>query len=254
MNENNDNIVFGRNPVIETLKGDRTVDKIYVLRGEREGSIKKIEAMARQDGIPVIETDKNKLETICKSTSHQGVVAFVTDFVYCTPEDILIDAKEKNEAPFIIVVDGINDPHNLGAIIRSANASGVHGIILPKRNACGLTSVVFKAAAGACEFMKISRVSNIATTVKYLKEQNVWIYAADGGSERANDLYKTDFSGAVAIVLGDEGHGISRLVKDESDFHVKIPMKGEISSLNVSVAGAVIMYEVVRQRGERFEK
>ena len=148
------------------------------------------------------------------------------------------------------MIDGITDPHNLGAVIRTANACGIHGVILPKRNTCGLTSVVFKAAAGACEFVKIARVSNIATTLKTLKENNIWIYAADGASPRAESLYQTDLKGPCAVVLGDEGKGISRIVSEESDFIVKIPMLGEISSLNLSVAGGVILYEILRQRGE----
>ena len=248
--EEKSNIVCGRNPVAEALRGNRTVEKIYVLRGPREGSIIKICAMARQKGIPVLEADRRKLESICRSDSHQGVVAFVTDFAYSSVEEILSSAKAEGETPFILVIDGITDPHNLGAVIRTANACGIHGVILPKRNTCGLTSVVFKAAAGACEFVKIARVSNIATTLKTLKENNIWIYAADGASPRAESLYQTDLKGPCAVVLGDEGKGISRIVSEESDFIVKIPMLGEISSLNLSVAGGVILYEILRQRGE----
>lgn len=242
-----ENVVFGRNPVAEALKSGRTIDKIFITKGEHEGSIIKIIAIAKEKGIPIIEVDRNKIENITKSSSHQGIMAFVTDYVYYTPEDIIAYAKEKGEAPFILILDGINDPHNLGAVIRTANACGIHGIILPKRNSCGLTSTVFKAAAGAVEYVKIARVVNITATLEFLKENNIWTYGADGSA--TGDIYHTDMKGAAAIILGDEGYGISRLVKEHCDFLVKIPMKGEISSLNVSVAGAVIMYEVIRQRG-----
>lgn len=242
-----DNIAYGRNPVAEAIRSGRTIDKIYITKGQHEGSIIKIIAMAKDKGIPIIEADKNKLESITKTTAHQGIMAFMTDYVYCTPEDIIAYAKEKGEPPFILIIDGINDPHNLGAVIRSANACGIHGIILPKRNTCGLTATVFKAAAGACEYVKISRVVNITSTLEFLKENNIWTYGADGAA--TDDIYHKDMMGAMALILGDEGYGISRLVKEHCDFLVKIPMKGEISSLNVSVAGAVIMYEVVRQRG-----
>ena len=245
----NENIVFGRNPVMEALKSGRTVDKIYVQRGEREGSVVKITAVARSGGVPVIEADRRKLESICGSQNHQGILAFTTDFEYCQAEEIIAAAKERGEQPFILLIDGITDPHNLGAIIRTANACGVHGIILPKRNTCGLTSTVFKAAAGACEYMKIARVPNTASAVRLLKENNIWVYSADANAADSSSLYQTDLKGPLAIVLGDEGKGVSHLVREESDFHIKIPMKGEISSLNVSVAGAVILYEAVRQRG-----
>ncbi|MDF2686153.1 MAG: rRNA methylase, putative, group 3 [Clostridia bacterium] len=242
-----ENIVFGRNPVAEALKSGRTIDKIFITKGLHEGSIIKIIAIAKEKGIPIIEVDRNKLENITKTSSHQGILAFVTDYVYNSLEDIIAYAKEKGEPPFILILDGINDPHNLGAVIRTANACGVHGIVLPKRNSCGLTATVFKAAAGAVEYVKIARVVNITATLEFLKENNIWTYGADGSA--TEDIYHTDMKGAVAIILGDEGHGISRLVKEHCDFLVKIPMKGEISSLNVSVAGAVIMYEVIRQRG-----
>lgn len=245
----NENIIFGRNPVMEALRGERTVEKIYILKGGREGSIIKICAMAKEKQIPVIETDRRKLEKISGTASNQGIAAIVNDFEYSSVRDILNFAESKNEKPFLVILDGVCDPHNLGAVIRTANACGVHGIIIPKRNSCALTSTVFKTAAGACEFMKIARVPNIATVINTLKKENIWIYAADGGDEAASDLYKTDMTGAIAVVLGDEGKGISELVKKESDFKIKIPMRGEISSLNVSVAGGVILYEILRQRG-----
>ena len=244
-NEDSENMVYGRNSVTETLRSGRTVDKLFVVKGEREGSIVRVIAMAKEKGIPVVEAEKAKLDSMTSSSSHQGVVAITTDFSYCEPEDILGYAEEKGEKPFIIVIDGINDPRNLGAIIRTANAAGVHGIILPKRGACGLTATVYKTAAGACEYMKIARVVNISAAIEFLKENNVWIYGTAGEAE--NDIYDTDLRGAVALVLGDEGSGLSRLVRERCDCLVKIPMAGEITSLNISVAAAVAMYEKVRQ-------
>ncbi len=242
-----ENIVCGRNSVIELLASERTVDKIFIRRGQREGSLLRIFAMAKERHIPVVEADKLKLDTMSGNANHQGVVAFATDFIYCSPDDIISFAVSRGEEPFILMIDGINDPHNLGALIRTAHAVGVHGIILPKRNACGLTASVYKAAAGSCEHVMISRVANIAETISYIKEKNIWVYGADGKAE--SDIYKTDFSGAVALVLGDEGRGISRLVRDRCDILVKIPMRENANSLNVSVAGGVLMYEIFRQRG-----
>ena len=204
--------------------------------------------MAREAGLVIVEADKAKLENICGSKNHQGILAFCTDYTYFSVEEILDYADERNEKPFLLVLDGIQDPGNLGALIRTANASGVHGIILPKRGACGLTAAVFKAAAGACEYVRLARVTNITDTIEQLKKRGVWIYGADGDAEK--DMYGTDFSGATAIVLGEEGKGLSRLVKEHCDFLTKIPMCGQINSLNVSVAGGVFMYEVFRQRKE----
>lgn len=244
-----ENIVAGRNPVSELLRSGRTVDKLYVAHGEREGSIVKIIAQARAMGIPVVEADKYKLESIAGTSNHQGVVAFATDYDYCDVDDIFAYAEEKGEKPFIVVLDGVTDPRNLGAIIRTAECCGVHGIIIPKRGCCGLTTTVFKAAAGACEYMKIAKVTNIAETISALKERGVWTYAADGDGDC--DLYSTDLAGSTAVVLGDEGKGISPLVRRRCDGVISIPMFGKINSLNVSVAGAVLMYEVVRRKREK---
>lgn len=244
-----ENIVAGRNPVSELLRSGRTVDKIYVAHGEREGSIVKIIAQARAMGIPVVEADKYKIESIAGTSNHQGVVAFATDYDYCDVDDIFACAEEKGEKPFIVVLDGVTDPRNLGAIIRTAECCGVHGIIIPKRGCCGLTTTVFKAAAGACEYMKIAKVTNIAETISALKERGVWTYAADGDGDC--DLYSTDLAGSTAVVLGDEGKGISPLVRRRCDGVISIPMFGKINSLNVSVAGAVLMYEVVRRKREK---
>lgn len=241
-----DSIVFGRNSVSEVLRSGRTVDKVLVLRGEREGSVVRIIATAKEKGIPVVEADKQKLDSITKSGNHQGVVAFTTEYTYCEPEDIISYALEKGEKPFILVIDGINDPMNLGAIIRSAEICGVHGIILPKRNTCGLTSAVFKAAAGACEYMKVARVVNITAAIDLLKENNIWVFGTDGAAE--GYIYDSDFKCPCALVLGSEGKGISQLVAKHCDYLVKIPMSGNITSFNISAAGAICMYEVVRQR------
>ena len=244
-NEDSENMVYGRNPVMETIRSGRTVDKLFVAKGEREGSIVRVIAMAREKGITVVEAEKAKLDSMTRSSSHQGVVAITTEFSYCEPEDILAYAEEKGEKPFLLVIDGINDPRNLGAIIRTADAAGVHGIILPKRGASGLTATVYKTAAGACEYMKIARVVNIPSAIEFLKEKNVWIYGTDG--DAPEDIYSTDLTGAAAIVMGDEGSGLSRLVRERCDRLIKIPMAGRITSLNISVAAAVAMYEKVRQ-------
>lgn len=244
-NEDAENMVYGRNSVMETIRSGRTIDKLFVQKGEREGSVVRVIAMARENGITVVEAEKAKLDSMTRSSSHQGVVAITTDFSYCEPEDILAYAEEKGEKPFILLIDGINDPRNLGAIIRTADAAGVHGIILPKRGACGLTATVYKTAAGACEYMKIARVVNISAAIEFLKENNIWIYGTDGEAE--SDIYDTDLTGAAAIVLGDEGTGLSRLVKERCDRLVSIPMAGNITSLNISVAAGIAMYEKVRQ-------
>ena len=244
-NEDSENMVHGRNSVMETIRSGRTVDKLFVAKGEREGSIVRVIAMAREKGITVVEAEKAKLDSMTRSSSHQGVVAITTEFSYCEPEDIIAYAEEKGEKPFLLVIDGINDPRNLGAIIRTADAAGVHGIILPKRGACGLTATVYKTAAGACEYMKIARVVNIPSAIEFLKEKNIWIYGTDG--DAPEDIYSTDLTGAAAIVMGDEGTGLSRLVKERCDRLIKIPMAGNITSLNISVAAAVAMYEKVRQ-------
>ena len=249
--EDSGDIIYGRNTVVEAIRSGRTIDKIFAQKGEREGSIIRILGMARDKGITVVEAEKAKLDSMTQSAPHQGIVALTTSFTYCEVDDILAYAEEKGEKPFILIIDGINDPGNLGAIIRTANASGVHGIILPKRNCCGLTSTVYKAAAGACEYAKIARVVNITSAIEELKEKGVWIYGTDGAAE--NDIYQTDLTGALAIVLGDEGSGISRLVKEHCDYLIKIPMFGQITSLNISVAGAVTMYEAVRQKQQKIK-
>ncbi len=246
-NYNEENFkIEGRNPVMEALKAHRNIDKIYVQKGERKGSICKIISLAKAEKIVITQVEKQKLDSMSETMSHQGVIAIAAAGEYSSIEDILALADQRGEKPFIIICDEINDPHNLGSIIRTANAAGAHGVIIPKRNSVGLTATVAKTSAGAVEFTKIARVSNLARTIDELKEKNIWITGADMDGDKT--IYTHDFSGGVAIVVGSEGFGISRLVKEKCDFIVKIPMLGQISSLNASVAGALMIYEVVRSR------
>lgn len=239
----------GRNPVLEALKSGREIDKILVLKGQREGSIKKIISLAREQKIVVQQVEKPKLDKISSTGAHQGVIAFVAMRQYVDVEDILSKAEERNEEPFVILIDEITDPHNLGSILRTANAAGAHGVIIPKRRTVGLTAVVAKASAGAIEYVPVAKVANLAQTIDLLKEKGLWIVGADMSGE--HNFYKADLKGPIGLVIGNEGKGIGRLVKEKCDFLVKIPMKGEIESLNASVAGAIIMYEILRQREQR---
>ena len=236
--------VIGRNAVRELLKSDRDVDKLLVQKGERTGSITVLVAQAIERGIPVIETEKQKLDAIAGFAPHQGVIAYAAEKEYCTVEDILAIAKERNEPPLIVVCDGITDPYNLGAIIRCAECCGAHGIIIPKRRAVGLTPLVTKASAGAIEHMAVAKVSNIASTVEDLKALGIWTYAAEAGGE---SLYTTDLSGPCALVLGSEGSGVSQIVKKTCDAVVSIPMYGQVNSFNVSTAAAILLYEAARR-------
>lgn len=242
----NTDIIEGRNPIMEALKSSREIDKILVARGERNGSIVKILSDAKKQRIVIQEVDRAKLDSMSKTKNHQGVIAYVAAAEYVSVEDILNSAKEKGEAPFIVIADEITDPHNLGSLLRTANAAGAHGVVIPKRRSVGLNSVVAKTSAGAVEFTPVAKVSNISATIDKLKKENIWVIAADMDGE--NTIYTQDFSGGVAIVVGSEGQGISRIVKEKCDFIVQIPMLGEITSLNASVAGALIIYEVVRHR------
>lgn len=238
--------VEGRNAVLELLESGRDINKILVANGEKHGSIHKILAIAKERKIIVTEIEKNKLNQIAQTPNNQGVIAIVPPYDYCEVEDILDEAKRKNEKPFILILDGIEDPHNLGSIIRTAETAGVHGIIIPKRRATSVNSTVSKVSAGAVEYMKIARVNNINETIRYLKEQDVWICGTDMDTDT---IYtKQDYKMPIAIVIGSEGFGMSRLVKENCDFLVKIPMKGKITSLNASVSAGIIMYEVVRKR------
>ena len=236
--------VIGRNAVRELLRSNRAIDKLLVQKGERTGSIVVLVAQAIEAGIPVIETDKNKLDALAGFAPHQGVIAFAAEKEYCSVEDILAIAKERGEAPLIVICDGITDPYNLGAIIRCAECCGAHGLIIPKRRAAGLTPLVTKASAGAIEHLAVAKVSNIASTVEALKEQGVWVYAAEAGGE---SIYSTDFSGPCAIVMGSEGGGVSQLVTKLCDATVSIPMYGKVNSFNVSTAAAILLAEIARQ-------
>ncbi len=237
--------VIGRNAVRELLRSGREIDKLLVQKGERTGSIVVLVAQAIERGIPVIETEKSKLDATAGYAPHQGVIAFAAEKEYCTVEDILELAKERGEAPLIVICDGITDPYNLGAIIRCAECCGAHGLVIPKRRAVGLTPLVTKASAGAIEHLAVAKVSNIASTVEMLKERGVWVYAAEAGGE---SLYRTDFSGPCAIVMGSEGNGVSALVKRTCDATVSIPMYGRVNSFNVSTAAAILLAEVARQQ------
>ena len=238
--------VEGRNAVLELLESGRDINKILVANGEKHGSIYKILAIAKERKIIVNEIEKNKLNQIAQTPNNQGVIAIVPPYDYCEVEDILDEAKRRNEMPFILILDGIEDPHNLGSVIRTAETAGVHGIIIPKRRAASVNSTVSKVSAGAVEYMKIARVNNINETIRYLKEQDVWICGTDMDT---NTIYTNqDYKMPIAIVIGSEGFGMSRLVKENCDFLVKIPMKGKITSLNASVSAGIIMYEVVRKR------
>lgn len=243
--ELDENIVFGRNSVKELLASGRDIEKIFISKGEREGSINLLIGMASERAIPIIEQERSVLDKLTCHGRHQGIVAVAAERNYCTVEDILDYAREKGEAPFVVVCDGIEDPHNLGAIIRSAECSGAHGIIIPKRRAVGLTTTVSKSSAGALEHMRVAKVTNLASTIDTLKEKGLWIYAADMDGK---EYYSTDMRGASAIVLGSEGFGISRLVKEKCDFVVSIPLYGRVNSMNVSCASAIIFAEIAKQR------
>ncbi len=236
--------VIGRNAVRELLRADRPIDKILVQKGERTGSIVVLVAEAIERGIPVIETEKSKLDQLSGFAPHQGVVAFAAEKEYCTVEDILAIAEERGEATMIVICDGITDPYNLGAIIRCAECCGAHGLIIPKRRAVGLTPLVTKASAGAIEHLAIAKVSNIASTVEQLKKAGVWTFAAEAGG---TSLYQTDFKGPCALILGSEGDGVSQLVQKTCDAIVSIPMYGQVNSFNVSTAAAVLLAEIARQ-------
>ena len=238
--------VEGRNPVIELLESGKDINKIYIAKGEKHGSITKIIAKAKERKIVTVEIERDKLNKMAQTENPQGVIALVPPFNYCSVDDILNEAKEKNEKAFILILDGIEDPHNLGSIIRTAETAGVHGVIIPKRRSASVNSTVNKTSAGATNFMKIARVNNLNETIQYLKDNDVWIYGTDMNTDKM--YYDEDMKGNIAIVIGSEGFGMSRLVKENCDFLIKIPMKGKITSLNASVSAGIVMYEVVKQR------
>lgn len=245
--DNDGSVIVGRNPVAELLKSGREIEKIYVQRGEREGSLTKIVAIARDRGIIVDETDKKRLDMLSCGSVHQGVAAIASKITYVTVSDIIGYAAEKNEKPLIVVCDGIEDPHNLGAIIRCADGAGAHGVIIGKRRSAPIGQTVFKSSAGAAEHVKIAKVNNISQAIEELKNLGIWTFAAEADG---SDCRKTDFNCPCAIVLGGEGSGVSRLVREKCDATVSIPMRGHVNSLNVSAAAAVLLYEAANKQGK----
>ena len=241
-----ENMLEGRNAVTEALSAGRTIDKLFVADGDTDRALARICAMAKQAGAVVVPTDRRKLDYMSATGAHQGVIAMVAAHDYASIDDILKKAQDAGEPPLIVICDELSDPHNLGAIIRTAECAGAHGIIIPKRRSVGLTAVVGKASAGALEYMPVARVSNITAAIDTLKKAGVWVYGT--AAEGDTTLYKADLKSAAAIVIGNEGEGMSRLVSERCDFKVSIPMKGSISSRNASAAAAIMLYEAVRQR------
>lgn len=243
-----EDIVIGRNSVLELIKSGKDINKLYIQKGNRHGSINEIISRARENKIVIKEVEKNKLDEMCENQNHQGVIATVPPFEYSDIDDILNLAKQKNEDPFIIILDQIEDPHNLGSIIRTAECVGAHGVIIPKRRSAEVNSTVNKTSAGAVQYVKVARVNNLNDTIKYLKENDVWIYGTDAGAKSYYN--EQNYKGGVAIVIGSEGYGMNKLVAKNCDFLVKIPMKGKVNSLNASVSAAIMMYEVLNQRSK----
>lgn len=244
--ETREDLIIGRNAVMEVLKSDRTIESVYIANGNMEGSIKAIINIAREKGLVLKEVDRKKLDAMSGGTNHQGVIAQVTPYKYCEIADMLNLAKKKGQDPFIVILDEIEDPHNLGSIIRTAELCGVHGIIIPKRRNVGITSTVYKCSVGAIEHMKIAKVTNINSAIDELKKEGLWIYGADIAGDEYS--YEVNFGGPCAMVIGSEGRGISKLTLKKCDKLVKIPMVGKINSLNASVAGGIMMYEILKGR------
>lgn len=243
--QKDDHLIEGRNAVLEAFRAGKTIDKLYIQDGLRDGVIASILRDAKKKDVIVNFVSKEKLDQMSPDRKHQGVMAITAAFSYAEVDDILNAAKEKGEDPFIFILDEIEDPHNLGAIIRTANLCGAHGVIIPKRRAVGLTATVVKASAGAIHYTPVAKVTNIAKTIEELKEKGLWFACADMGGEV---MYRANLTGPIGLVIGNEGSGVSRLVKEKCDYVVSIPMKGDIDSLNASVAAGVLAYEVVRQR------
>lgn len=240
-----EDMVAGRNAVMEALKGSRSVNKLMIANGSTEGSIKEIIAVAKEKGVNIQYWDRSKLDSIARGIRHQGVLAQVAPVQYAELEDILQVAQDRNEPPFIVLLDELEDPHNLGAILRTADAAGVHGVLIPKHRSCPLSATVAKTSAGAVEHVPVARVGNLVQTIKKLKQEGLWVAAADMDGK---DYYDTDLTGPLLLIIGSEGQGVGRLVKEQCDFVVRIPMVGKINSLNASVAGSILMYEAMKQR------
>ena len=241
-----DGVIEGRNAVIEALRAGENIDKIFIQKGETDKTLGHIASKARAAGIVVVDADKRKLDGMSRTHAHQGVIALAAMREYVSVEDILAKAAEKGEKPLIVICDEISDPHNLGAIIRTAECAGAHGIVIPKRRSAGLTAVVAKTSAGAVAHMPVARVANIPSLIKDLKKQGVWVFGT--AAKGTTSLYEADLKGAAAIVIGSEGDGMTRLAEENCDFLVSIPMKGRLNSLNASAAAAILLYEAVRQR------
>jgi 23S rRNA (guanosine2251-2'-O)-methyltransferase len=241
-----DGLIEGRNAVIEALRAGTAIDKIYIAKGETDAALGHIASSARERGVVVVEADRRKLDGMSRTKSHQGVIAVSAVREYVEVDDILAAAREKGEAPLIVVCDELSDPHNLGAVIRTAECAGAHGVVIPKRRSAGLTAIVAKTSAGAVSYLPVARVPNLTALLKDLKKEGLWVFgtAADGPTS----LYEADLKGPAAIVIGSEGDGMSRLVREQCDFLVSIPMRGKVNSLNASAAAAVVLYEAVRQR------
>ncbi len=240
-------LIEGRNAVTEALKSGRTINKLFLADGDVDKTLGRLAAQAKEAGAVVVRIDRRKLNEMSPTGAHQGVIASVAAHEYATIDDMLALAEERGEAPLLVICDELSDPHNLGAILRTAECAGAHGVIIPKRRSVGLTAVVSKASAGAIEYMPVARVANLASTMRDLKQRGIWIYGT--AAEGASALHQTDLTGPAAIVIGNEGVGMSRIVAENCDFKVSIPMKGRISSLNASAAAAILLYEALRQRG-----
>ena len=244
--ENYNDQVEGRNSVIELLESGKDINKIFIEKGEKHGSIHKIIAMAKEKRVITVEKDKRQMEEMAQNKNYQGVIALVPPFEYCEIEDILDKAKEKGEDPCVLILDGIEDPHNLGSIIRTAETAGVHGVIIPKRRAVGVNSTVAKVSAGAVEHMLVARVTNITDAIEKLKKEGLWIWGTDINTDKY--YYEQDLTGPIGIVIGNEGSGMSNKVTKNCDFLVKIPMMGKVTSLNASVSAGIVIYETLKQR------
>lgn len=239
-------IIVGRNSVAEALKSGRSINKLLVAKGQRQGSVRSIIGDARERGLVVQEVENAKLDELAGNNRHQGIAAFVAPISYVETEDILVKAADSNEPPFVVLLDEIEDPHNVGAILRTADAAGVHGVLIPKRRSCPISATVAKTSAGAVEYVPVARIGNIGQTIKQLKEAGLWIVGADMDGDK--EYYEADLTGPIAVVIGSEGKGMGRLTKEQCDFVVKIPMRGKINSLNASVACSLLLYEILRQR------
>lgn len=241
-----DGIIEGRNAVAEALRAGTPIDKVFVLKGEVDLPLRQLANQARQQGAVLAEVDRHKLDAMSRTHAHQGIVAVAAVREYASVEDLLQAARDRGEPPLLVVCDELSDPHNLGAVIRTAECAGAHGVIIPKRRSAGLTAIVGKTSAGAVSYMPVARVSNLPATLEELKKKGIWVYGT--AAEGATSLYEADLKGPAAIVIGSEGSGMGRLVREKCDFLVSIPMKGHISSLNASAAAAILLYEAVRRR------